>query len=284
MKPSEPTPLISIILPTFNRKGYIGECIDSVLAQTFRDFELIIVDDGSTDNTFGMLKTYLPDVILIRQKNRGVSAARNTGLAAARGKYIAFLDSDDLWLPQKISCQIEFFNTHPRAQICQTEEIWVRNGVRVNPGKRHKKPSGMIFEPSLALCLVSPSAVMLHKSLLEKIGTFDEGLPACEDYDLWLRISCQYPIYLLDRPLTVKRGGHPDQLSRTPGLDRYRIRAIKKIMDSGRLSERQFAAACNMLKEKCAIYSQGCLRRGRTLEAANYRELADSFRVEKTET
>ena len=225
MNPTQ-TPRVSVIIPTFDRGWCLREAVDSALAQEFTNFELIVVDDGSTDGTAELLEAYRPKVRLLRQANRGVSAARNRGIAAARGELIAFLDSDDLWLPQKLATQVEFFRAHPEALIAQTEETWVRNGRRVNPGKRHRKRSGMIFEPSLDLCLVSPSAVMVRRELFDRVGLFDEGLPACEDYDLWLRVSCCIPIHLIDIPLIVKRGGHADQLSRAWGLDQYRIASI----------------------------------------------------------
>ena len=268
---------VSVIIPTYNRGWTIGEAVDSVLAQDYRDFELIVVDDGSTDNTPQVLDAYRGAIKVFRQENKGVSAARNRGISEASGRFIAFLDSDDLWLPQKLSRQVEFFNTTPDALICQTEEVWIRSGVRVNPKKRHKKPSGMIFEPSLALCLVSPSAVMILRSLLEIVGNFDEALPACEDYDLWLRISCRFPVYHIDTPLIIKRGGHEDQLSASFGLDRFRIKAIKKIMESGFLSKGQYAAAVKTLKEKCNIYAAGCRKRGRIDEANYFISLSSRF-------
>lgn len=268
---------VSVIIPTYNRGWTIGEAVDSVLAQDYRDFELIIVDDGSTDNTPEVLDAYRGTIKVFRQENKGVSAARNRGIAEASGRFIAFLDSDDLWLPQKLSRQVEFFNTTPDALICQTEEVWIRSGVRVNPKKRHQKPSGMIFEPSLVLCLVSPSAVMIRRSLLEIVGNFDETLPACEDYDLWLRISCRFPVYRIDTPLIIKRGGHEDQLSASFGLDRFRIKAIKKIMESGFLSKGQYAAAVKTLREKCNIYAAGCRKRGREEEALYYTSLSERF-------
>ncbi|OQX24791.1 MAG: glycosyl transferase [Desulfobacteraceae bacterium IS3] len=263
-------PRVSVIIPAFNRSRMLKEAVDSVLAQDFTDFELIVTDDGSTDDTPEILQSYQENIIVIRQENKGVSAARNAGIAAASGEYLAFLDSDDLWLPGKLSEQIAFFNSHPDALICQTEEIWIRNGIRVNPKLKHRKLSGMIFEPSLHLCLVSPSAVMIKRRLFETVGLFDESLPACEDYDLWLRISCKYPIFLTEKAMIIKRGGHEDQLSRAPGLDKFRIQAIKKIMESGRLSEEQYRAADKVLKEKIAIYAQGCIKRGRADEALNY--------------
>lgn len=272
-------PLVSAIIPTYNRGWVLKEAIDSVLKQDYPHVELIVVDDGSTDNTFDLLNDYSANIVVIRQKNSGVSAARNSGIAASSGQYISFLDSDDLWQPEKLSCQMDFFQTHPGTLICQTEEIWIRNGVRVNPKNRHKKPSGMIFERSLALCLVSPSAAMLNRSLFETVGTFDERLPAAEDYDLWLRISCRFPVYLIDKPLVIKRGGHADQLSGMSGLDKYRLTSLKKIIEGDLLNEKQRNAAIETLKEKCAIYAQGCLRRGRKSEAALYLDLARVYEI-----
>ena len=260
-------PLISVIIPTFNRAAWVREAVDSVLAQTFQDFELIVVDDGSTDATGEELGSYGDRLRIIYQARQGVSAARNRGLEMAAGEWLAFLDSDDLWLPQKLETQVDFLNRNPRAEICQTEEIWIRHGRRVNPREKHRKPSGDIFAPSLVRCLVSPSAVMLRKSLLQEVDFFDESLPACEDYDLWLRISCRKPVFLVEPPLVVKRGGHPDQLSRClPSLDRYRIRALGKLLDSGLLSPRQFDLAWRELDRKCRIYGQGCLKRGKIEE------------------
>jgi glycosyltransferase involved in cell wall biosynthesis len=269
-------PLVSVIIPTYNRGWIIREAIDSVLEQDFIDFELIVVDDGSTDDTADILKTFGRDINVIRQSNQGVSAARNRGIAASSGQLIAFLDSDDLWLSHKLAVQVEFFTSQPDAMICQTQEQWVRNGVRVNLQKRHHKFSGMIFERSLELCLVSPSAVMIKKRLLEEVGRFDERLPACEDYDLWLRISCRYPVYLIDTPLIIKRGGHADQLSKAAGLDKFRIQSLKKILESNQLTNAQHLSTLIVLKQKCKIYADGCLKRGRKDEAAYYYALAQS--------
>ena len=260
-------PAVSVIIPTYNRGWILREAIDSVLSQDFTDYELIVVDDGSTDNTREILDSYGQVLFVFQQPNKGVSAARNRGLAESHAQLVAFLDSDDLWLPQKLARQIEFFNSNPAALICQTEETWVRNGVRVNPKRRHHKFSGMIFEHSLALCLVSPSAVMICKTLFDTVGLFDECLPACEDYDLWLRVSCRYPVFLIDEPLIIKRGGHEDQLSKAAGLDKYRIRSLKKLIDGGPLTESQKHAAIKTLQEKSTIYAEGCRKRGREGEA-----------------
>jgi glycosyltransferase involved in cell wall biosynthesis len=270
--------LVSVILPTFNRCNYLQEAIASVLAQTYPRFELIVIDDGSTDQTTALLETYQDKRLrVLNQSNQGVSAARNQGIRQARGEFISLLDSDDYWRPEKLACQIDFFRTHPHLQICQTEEIWIRNGLRVNPKLRHQKRDGFIFEPSLALCLISPSAVMLRAGLMEEVGLFDEDLPACEDYDLWLRVTYKYPVGLVDKPAVVKRGGHADQLSAGPELDKYRIQALVKILGQGVLSPRQETAAKAMLNQKCRIYASGCRKRGRLAEADHYAHLAERW-------
>ena len=270
-------PRVSVIIPTYNRGWIIEEAIDSVLNQDFSDFELIVVDDGSDDNTREILGAYANAITVLHQPNRGVSAARNRGIAEASGRLIAFLDSDDLWLPGKLTTQVKFFEENADAMINQTQEIWLRNGVRVNPKKRHHKFSGMIFERSLALCLVSPSAVMIRKSLFDIIGLFDERLPACEDYDLWLRISCRYPVHLIDFPLIIKRGGHNDQLSKAAGLDKYRIQSLINIIDSNLLTPQQYKAAVIILREKSEVYANGCRKRGRQEEAEYVSALAGKY-------
>jgi len=268
---------VSVIIPSYNRGWIIQEAIDSVLDQDFDDYELIVVDDGSDDNTRDILGSCGKAITVLRQSNRGVSAARNSGIEKASGRLIAFLDSDDLWLPGKLSAQVKFFEENADAVINQTQEIWVRNGVRVNPKKRHHKFSGMIFERSLALCLVSPSAVMIKKNLFDAVGVFDEHLPSCEDYDLWLRISCRYPVHLIDIPLIIKRGGHDDQLSKAAGLDKYRIQSLMKIIDSDLLTPQQYNAAVITLKEKSEVYAGGCRKRGREEEADYFSALAKKY-------
>jgi glycosyltransferase involved in cell wall biosynthesis len=267
--------LASVIIPTFNRADKVVRAISSVLYQTFSDYEIIVVDDGSYDQTQEALSRFEGRIVYIRHPiNLGVSAARNTGIRGSTGLFICFLDSDDYWLPEKIAVQLDFFSKHPSAVICQTEDRWIRNGRRVNPREKHRKPSGDIFLPSLRLCLVSPSAVMLKRNLLEEVGLFDESLPACEDYDLWLRIACRYPIHLIKTPLVIKEGGNPDQLSmRYKGMDRFRIKALARLISTGSLSEEQVTATLRELTTKCQIYAKGCLKRGKTSEALFYLEL-----------
>lgn len=273
---------VSVVIPTLNRGKMLAEALESVLLQSvFRNnavcWEIIVVDDGSTDDTKTILKTCFPEITCIYQENQGVSAARNTGIRKAKGDFIAFLDSDDLWMREKLYHQIAFFDTCPEALICQTQEIWNRKGRQVNPKKKHEKPSGMIFFESLSLCLVSPSAVMMRKKFFDIVGLFDEDLPSCEDYDLWLRTSVSHPIYLVDIPLVEKRGGHPDQLSARPGLDRYRIASLQKLLDMPELSLEQRDAVIRTLCQKTRIYAAGCRKRGKTEEARQYEKILKAF-------
>ena len=275
---------VSVVIPTYNRAHTLREAIDTVLSQRYKDLELIVVDDGSTDETCEIVSSYIPKLTYIFQKHQGVSAARNKGIECARGHYIAFLDSDDLWLKDKLCLQMEFMENHPEALICYTEEIWIRKGIRVNPMKKHRKYSGMIFEHCLPLCMISPSSVLMARRLLEHVGVFDEALEACEDYDLWLRISAQYPVCLIDTPLIVKRGGHADQLSKRVGRqDRFRVKALIKLLEGNNLSFDQRELAWKELNKKCDIYGKGCIKRGKKEEGERMLSLAIKYKPQKND-
>lgn len=254
--------MVSVIIPTFNRASTILRAVESVLKQAYQPLELIVVDDGSEDESQGLLKPLAAQgrLKIISQPNRGVSAARNAGIKMSGGCFLAFLDSDDEWLPGKIQAQVEHFRQNPLEVLVQTQERWVRNGRRVNPGRKHLKKAGDIFLDSLKLCLISPSAVMLKKSLLAEVGLFDEELAACEDYDLWLRILEKHPAGLIDREYLIRHGGRPDQLSAAHSLDKYRIRALEKILTHP-LSQERRQAALEELERRREIYLGGRSRR-----------------------
>lgn len=273
-------PEVSVVIPTYNRAAMVMEAVESVVAQEGVDFELIVIDDGSTDDTGARLGRLAPKLLYHRQPRAGVSASRNRGVALSRAALVAFLDSDDLWLPGKLRLQKTFMAGHPDVLICQTEEIWMRNGRWITPKIRHRKPSGDIFRRSLELCLVSPSAVMIRRELFDRVGSFDETLPVAEDYDLWLRVAVEYPVHLLPEPLVIKRGGHPDQLSATPGIDRYRIMTLEKLLQSGRLSRDQREWTWAALRDKCRVYGNGCVKRGKTEEAKNFLALPERYKAE----
>jgi len=269
-------PLVSVIIPTFNRGYCVAKSIRSVLAQG--ELELIVVNDGSKDATAKELASF-PTIKLINlAENRGVSYARNRGLERARGSLICFLDSDDLWEEGKLKAQVQWMKLHPECMAVYTDEIWIRNGVRVNPMKKHQKYSGDIFRQSLPLCIVSPSSVMLRKSVLDEVGGFDELMPVCEDYDLWLRIAVRYPFKFLKEKLILKHGGHRDQLSRKYwGMDRWRIYALDKLLRGEDLNMQQREWVTEMLINKSSILIQGFEKRGKTEDARVYKNLVSRY-------
>lgn len=257
---------VSVIIPTYNRSATIKRAVDSVFNQTYKNFELIIIDDGSSDKTESLLKDYFSysNFIYKRQKNSGVASARNHGIQTAKAEWIAFLDSDDEWLPEKLETQVRFHRNNPILKVSQTEEIWIRKGRRVNPMKKHSKPSGWIFESCVPLCLISPSAVMIHRDVFDRVGVFDEKLPACEDYDLWLRLTLDYRVQTLDKPLIKKYGGHDDQLSQKYwGMDLFRLYTLKKIQNHPRLDSRQKKLLEEDMKRREAILRSGYEKRGK---------------------
>jgi glycosyltransferase involved in cell wall biosynthesis len=268
-------PLVSVIIPTFNRARVVDRAIRSVLEQTFRGFELIVVDDGSQDETAETLSRYRGGIAIISQTNRGVSAARNAGLAASRGSLLAFLDSDDAWMPEKLDRQVALSRERGPLFICHTEEIWHRNGKELRQKDIHRKQGGRFFERALERCLISPSSVMMSRCLLDRVGWFDDDLPAAEDYDLWLRVTAFHEVDFIPQPLVIKHGGHADQLSSTTrAIDRYRIQAIRKILANPQLSADYRSAAIREMARKCRIVASGCAKRGKDQEAEAYGELA----------
>ncbi len=269
---------VSVVIPTYNRVHLLERALDSVLGQTLAADEIIVVDDGSTDNTVSTLKSLHPEVKLIQQDNLGVSAARNTGISAARHDWIALLDSDDVWHENKLERLITELNNAPEYLICHSDEIWIRNGVRVNQMNKHKKAGGHIFQHCLPLCAISPSAVMIHRSLFDEIGLFDENLPACEDYELWLRICSRYPVLFIDEALITKHGGHHDQLSRRYwGMDRFRIQALNKIVSANKLNDGDRDAAIKMMVNKINIYLAGAEKHGNTEHVEDFKELLTKY-------
>lgn len=257
--------LVSVIIPTFNRADMVGEAIESVCIQNCPDKEIIVIDDGSTDETRSVVGSFGDKVKYIFIKNRGVSGARNVGIRRAKGGLIAFLDSDDLWLSGKLETQADYFAKNSGICICQTEEIWIRNGKRVNPRVVHKKQTGWIFEHCIPRCIVSPSAVMIRRSVFDKIGLFDEEMPACEDYDLWLRASLRYQIVTLPDPLIIKRGGHEDQLSRQRGLDIWRIYALQKVLKNAEVDPRMKKTLQKDIDRRTKIVTEGARKRNNSV-------------------
>jgi len=254
---------ISVIIPTFNRIQTLPRALDSVLAQTMPAAEVIVVDDGSSDGTADLIASRYSSVICLRQENQGVSAARNAGIRRANSEWIALLDSDDAWQPNKLQRQLETLQqTADNFYLCHSDEIWIRRGRRVNAKQRHKKYGGWIYAKCLPLCSISPSAVIIHRSLFDRLGYFDESFPACEDYDFWLRVCARYPVLYVDEPLTIKYGGHSDQLSRRYwGMDRFRVDALEKALRDPCLCEKDRRETLEILVAKLGVLESGARKR-----------------------
>jgi len=275
---------IIVIIPTYNRAQRLKKAIDSVLAQSHRNFELIVVDDGSDDNTAELIDKYNADIVYIRQENRGPAAARNRVIEKALYDLLAFLDSDDWFAENKLETQLEAMQQNPSYLISHTQETWYRNGKLLNQKVKHRKNSGDIFKQSLELCAVGMSTVMMRREIFERYGLFDEDFPCCEDYDLWLRVSAEQEFFLVDEPLTLKDGGRADQVSTIyrVGMDKFRIKAIMKILASGRLTAEQTGMALRELEYKCRIYGTGWIKHGKTEEGNYYLNLPQTVFGQQT--
>jgi len=264
---------ISVVIPTFNRIRLVARAIDSVLKQSLNPYEIIVVDDGSDDGTSEMIQNKYKSIKLIQQQNNGVSAARNKGIEHAKGDWIGLLDSDDEWTEKKLENQADRLIKTPEYDFCHTNEIWIRNGVRVNQRKKHKKYGGYIFGKCLDICRISPSSVLFRKNILDHIGWFDSQLPVCEDYDLWLRITSEYRILFIDEPLIIKYGGHDDQLSHSvESIEFFRIKSLENLLDRTELSTNNRVLAIQMIIKKYNIYLNGLVKRKKQSEAQKIKE------------
>lgn len=269
---------VSAVIPTHDRAELVVRAVEAAIEQRGVAVEVVVVDDGSSDDTAARMATFGDRIRYEKRAHAGVSAARNHGARVATGEWLAFLDSDDTWLPDKTRVQLDFHQRHPEIQVSQTGEVWIRNGVRVNPCKHHAKPRGDIFIASLERCLVSPSAVMLRRHSFLEAGGFDESLPVCEDYDLWLRLGRRLPFGLIEQALVVKHGGHADQLStRYWGMDRFRVQSLAGLLAGPDLDGAKRRAAVSVLTRKCGILANGARRRGHWDEAERYERLAARF-------
>ncbi|HOF01963.1 MAG TPA: glycosyltransferase family A protein [Spirochaetota bacterium] len=265
---------VSVVIPVYNRVFELKRAIDSVLKQNNVEYEIIIVDDCSEADIKGVVDSYNDEriVFMRNSENLGVAASRNIGIRASKYDIFAFLDSDDEWLPNKLTTQLKYLDNSP-VDVVHTEEIWIRNGVRANQKKIHKKTGGDIYIPSLRLCLMSPSSIMIKKKVFDKLGLFDESLPVCEDYDMWLRITANDNVGFIETPLIVKYGGHSDQLSvKYRAMDRYRVISMFKILNTLNLSQIKKEATVDMIKEKTLILLSGAEKRRKIDDIALYRK------------
>ena len=254
---------VSVVIPTYNRVAYLGRAINSVLKQSYPVNEIIVIDNGSTDQTLSFIKKKFNNIRVIIEKKRGVSVARNLGIKNSKYNWIAFLDSDDEWITDKIEKQFVLLTeSNFKYQFIHTNEIWIKNGMFKNQKKKHLKKGGYIFEDCLDTCKISPSSVLIKKELFDRYGLFDNKFKVCEDYELWLRITSKIKIGYLDKPLIKKYGGHKGQLSEKYwGIDRYRIKALEKILINDNLKKQQELKVLEYLLKKINIILLGAINR-----------------------
>ena len=265
---------ISVIIPTYNRWSLLPRALSSVQNQTHPPIEILIIDDGSDKPVPQAIKDKFPSVQFIRQKNKGVASARNLGIQKAIGTWIALLDSDDEWEPKKLEKQMCFLQKSPELRALHTAERWIRNGNQVTPPNYLDKSSHLLWERSLSHCLICSSSVLLHRSIFETIGYFDESLIVCEDYDFWLRLLLTEKIGLIDEKLVNKHGGHNDQLSTTTwGMDRFRIKSLQKILENKHLSYQRCLLTLEVIINKCRILAQGAKKRGNLDRSQIYNDM-----------
>ncbi len=265
----------SVVIPTYNRAAFLKIALESLERQTIPEFECLVIDDGSTDNTAETVRSLDdPRFRYIVQPHQGAAAARNRGVKEARGRYICFLDSDDRFHSSKLETTLYYIKKYPLYHIFHSEELWYRLGSILPQKNYHKKPDGNVFEQALRICCISMSTACIAKNIFDEIGLFDQTMPACEDYDFWLRATARYPVKLIPKILTFKEGGHPDQLSRKyPAMDTLRIRALEKLLANGALDSVLAEKTAQELIRKCRIYITGARKRGNDQATLRYSQL-----------
>ena len=254
---------ISVVIPTLNRINTLQRALDSVINQTYKPAEIIVVDNGSSDGTLKFLREQYPKITILTENKIGVSSARNKGIKKSINQWIALLDSDDAWHPRKLEIQTSMLDSALKEyNLIHTDEVWFRNNKHINQMKKHKKQGGYIFKRCLSLCCISPSSVLFKKNILDKVGLFDESLPVCEDYDMWLKICSSEEVLFAQDKLTYKYGGHKDQLSKSYwGMDRFRIKSIENIIKNFDLTYKQKKQAKKELIKKLKIIINGAFKR-----------------------
>ncbi len=264
----------SAIITTCDRETMLPRAIESVLAQTLAANEVIVIDDGTNEKTRALIKTRYPEIQYYRTSHQGISHARNEGIHRSSSHWLAFLDDDDIWQPEKLEQQFELIHQYPDIRLVHCNEQWIRNGQVLNQQKKHARHGGWIFQHCLPLCCISPSSVIIHRTVFDELGLFDERLPVCEDYDMWLRVTARYPVHLATDVLVVKYGGHAGQLSRHfYGMDRFRIMALHKCLQQSELCQDDYLAACEAILQKLGIWLNGAKKHGNHCHTIEFTEL-----------
>ncbi|QOP46074.1 glycosyltransferase family 2 protein [Sulfurimonas paralvinellae] len=245
---------ITVVIPTYNRYAFLRRALESVFSQSYLAKEVIVIDDGSSDET-SKIQNDFPTIKYIYQENSGVSAARNRGINEAGNEWIAFLDSDDTWHKEKLREQANFHKQNPDILMSYTDEVWIRNGKEIKLPKKYCKIGCDAFLENLSYCNIAPSSVLIHKKIFEQIGFFDEDLEVCEDYDLWLRIASKHKIGYIPHKLINKYAGHTDQLSfKHWGMDRWRVGTLEKLLSGLENRERKEQIKEELIKKYTLLY------------------------------
>jgi GT2 family glycosyltransferase len=261
-------PEVAVIIPTYNCAAWLAEAIESVFAQTFRDFRIFVIDDGSTDDTAAVLQRYADRCVCLRQENAGAAAARNFGIRSSSSKYIAFLDADDLWHPNKLERQLRLIKQDPEAGLV-CSDIWIDYSLLGN-GKISESmfarskvpPDGHVFEQLIMESSISTPTVLARRQAIEQVGMFNESLTVCEDMNLWLRIASRWKIAII-REILVTVRKRPGSLSLIAGGTIHSLKgqlaAYQHIESScPRLSRRERGALRQVLAT--CYYASGSIR------------------------
>jgi len=248
-------PTVSVIIPAYNAAPWIAETIDSVLNQTFQDFEIIVVDDGSTDGTTEIVKKYKSQVQYLYKKNGGVGSARNAGIRAARGRYIACVDADDLWLPEKLEVQTQLLQKEPSLAWVYSDGLIFENNSNQNLhlfSQSASMISGDVLRPLLLQDFIPCPTPVVRRDIFENVGFFEEdiSLQSVADWDMWLRISAKYPVGFIDKPL-VKYRRHSTSMTSTCIIEhslKSRLTVIERAIsrETERLGDLQQQAIANV--------------------------------------
>jgi glycosyltransferase involved in cell wall biosynthesis len=228
-------PKVSVIIPVYNGEKYIAQAVNSVLNQTYRDFELIVVDDGSTDRTAEILESYGDKITYIYQDNRERSAARNKGICSCSGEYLAFLDADDMWLPHKLKQQVQLLDLSPETGLVHGIAFFINeSGRRIHQNGKQTigsfESGNEVYKSLLFENIIASPTVMVRRACFDKVGLFDESMTYTEDWDMWLRIAIHYRVDITRRPLAYYRinGGSLLENWKKYDVPSGRIRVLKK--------------------------------------------------------
>ena len=232
------TPRVSAIIPTYNYARYVAAAIKSVLAQSFKDLEIVVVDDGSTDETTETLRPFAERIRYIPQVHRGLAAARNVGIRVARGRYLAFLDSDDLWLPDKVSMQVARLDAEPAVGVVYCEAVLFDEASQtvIPHSYWSHHPSGRILPWLIRQNVVPSPTPMVRRELFDQVGPFDESLSACEDWDMWIRIAQVSEFAYVDRVLAEYRVHSANMSLDHERMMTNRLRVLEKAFSAAGVS------------------------------------------------